>query len=162
MATENTAYYNSPIGLLAIRGSNTHITAVHFLQDGEPHPTGEGDTTPAIQQCIEELDAYFSHQLKNFTVTLNPVGTDFQKTVWQQLVKIPYGQVASYLEIAKRLGDEKTIRAAASANGKNPIAILIPCHRVIGANGDLVGYAGGLDKKRLLLEHEGVLSKPLF
>lgn len=115
-----------------------------------------------MHQCITELEEYFANRLTTFTVPLQPAGTDFQKKVWEELMKIPHGKVISYNEMAKRLGDEKVIRAAASANGKNPIGILIPCHRVIGANGDLVGYAGGLDKKRLLLEHEGAIAKRLF
>lgn len=90
-------------------------------------------------------------------------GTDFQKRVWNELLKIPYGKTISYMQLAINLGDKKSIRAAGTANGKNPVAIIVPCHRVIGSNGDLVGYGGGLDKKKWLLEHEGVwMHKELF
>jgi methylated-DNA-[protein]-cysteine S-methyltransferase len=162
LADKYNAYYHSPIGVIGIGATPTHIIRVHILKANEALVTNNEPLTPVLQQCINQLDAYFKNELKTFTVPLAPNGTEFQKSVWRQLVKIPYGQVVSYLEIAKRLGDEKVIRAAASANGKNPIGILIPCHRVIGANGDLVGYAGGLDKKRLLLEHEGAIAKSLF
>lgn len=94
-----------------------------------------------------------------FTVPLSLNGTDFQMRVWEELQSIPHGTTTTYLKMAQKLGDEKVIRAAASANGKNPIAIIVPCHRVIGTNGDLTGYAGGLDKKKWLLEHEGAINK---
>lgn len=151
-------YYPSPIGILKIEATSSHITAVNFVST-----QGEDESVNTItQHCQQQLQEYFSGGRKIFSLHLQPKGTDFQQRVWTELQNIPFGKVASYLEMAKRLGDEKVIRAAAAANGKNPVAIIIPCHRVIGANGDLVGYAGGLDKKRLLLEHEGILSKPLF
>ncbi|KAB2918256.1 MAG: methylated-DNA--[protein]-cysteine S-methyltransferase [Bacteroidetes bacterium] len=159
--TTYTAYYSSPIGLIAVTGTETHITRIDFCK-GDEKALPETPATPVMHQCITELEEYFANRLTTFTVPLQPAGTDFQKKVWEELMKIPHGKVISYNEMAKRLGDEKVIRAAASANGKNPIGILIPCHRVIGANGDLVGYAGGLDKKRLLLEHEGAIAKSLF
>ena len=106
-----------------------------------------------------QLEAYFSGNLRDFNIPLHIEGTDFQRRVWKELQKIPYGQAISYLELARRLGDEKCIRAAARANGANPIAILIPCHRVIGSDGSLVGYGGGLDMKEFLLRLEGVLPK---
>lgn len=151
-------YYSSPIGLLLLEATDTAITAVNFVNSQDDNE----NINVITQQCQQQLSEYFSGERKEFNLPLQPKGTDFQKKVWAELQNIPFGKVSSYLEMAKRLGDEKVIRAAASANGKNPIAIIIPCHRVIGANGDLVGYAGGLDKKRLLLEHEGILSKPLF
>lgn len=157
----HTAYYHSPIGLIAVTGTETHITRIDFCKEDEKI-VPETPPTPLLQQCITELEEYFANRRTVFTVALQPAGTDFQKKVWDELIKIPYGKVVSYNEMAKRLGDEKVIRAAASANGKNPIGIIIPCHRVIGSNGDLVGYAGGLDKKRLLLEHEGAIAKSLF
>jgi methylated-DNA-[protein]-cysteine S-methyltransferase len=106
-----------------------------------------------------QLEAYFSGNLRDFNIPMHAEGTEFQKRVWKELGKIPYGQAISYLELARRLGDEKCIRAAARANGANPISILIPCHRVIGSDGSLVGYAGGLDMKEFLLRLEGVLPK---
>jgi methylated-DNA-[protein]-cysteine S-methyltransferase len=105
------------------------------------------------------MEAYFAGNLRDFNIPMVAEGTDFQRRVWKELANIPYGQAISYLELAKRLGDEKCIRAAARANGANPIAILIPCHRVIGSDGSLVGYAGGLDMKEFLLRLEGVLPK---
>lgn len=106
-----------------------------------------------------QLEAYFSGNLRDFNIPMVAEGTEFQRRVWRELQKIPYGQAISYLELARRLGDEKCIRAAARAVGANPISILIPCHRVIGSDGSLVGYAGGLDMKEFLLRLEGVLSK---
>ena len=106
-----------------------------------------------------QLESYFSGNLRDFNIPMHAEGTDFQRRVWKELQKIPYGQAISYLELARRLGDEKCIRAAARASGANPIAILIPCHRVIGSDGSLVGYAGGLDMKEFLLRLEGVLPK---
>ena len=107
-----------------------------------------------MQQTQLELTEFLDGTRQHFTVALAPEGTAFQQTVWAELVKIPFGKTISYSELAKRLGDEKVIRAAASANGKNPIGLLIPCHRVIGTDGKLVGYAGGLARKQWLLAHE--------
>ena len=116
------------------------------------------DTSESIPEslldCATQLKAYFNNKLKTFDLKLNPEGTDFQKKVWKQLEKIPYGKTISYLDLAKQLGDAKTIRAAASANGKNPLWIIVPCHRVIGTDGSLTGYAGGLHRKQWLLNHE--------
>ena len=106
-----------------------------------------------------QLEAYFSGNLRDFNIPLRVEGTEFQRRVWKALQNIPYGQAITYLELARRLGDEKCIRAAARASGANPISILIPCHRVIGSDGSLVGYGGGLDMKEYLLRLEGVLPK---
>ena len=118
------------------------------------------DNDPSIERAVEQLSEYMNGERETFDLPLAPTGTDFQNKVWNELMKIPFGTTISYLELAKRLGDEKVIRAAASANGKNPIPIIIPCHRVIGSDGSLTGYAGGLDKKRWLLKHEGALVQP--
>jgi len=118
------------------------------------------DNDPTIERAVEQLSEYMNGERETFDLPLAPTGTDFQKKVWNELMNIPFGTTISYLELAKRLGDEKVIRAAASANGKNPIPIVIPCHRVIGSDGSLTGYAGGLDKKRWLLKHEGALVQP--
>lgn len=107
-----------------------------------------------LQKAMQQLEEYFRGNRKQFDLPLNPQGTPFQQKVWNELLKIDYGSTATYLQMAKRLGDVKAIRAAASANGKNPIGIIIPCHRVIGADGKLTGYAGGLHRKQWLLEHE--------
>ena len=112
------------------------------------------DTHPLITDLRKELDEYFSGARTTFSVPLQPVGSDFQKKIWTALQGIPYGSVATYMQQARAYGDEKAIRAVATANGMNGIAIIIPCHRVIGTNGSLTGYAGGLTAKRWLLEHE--------
>lgn len=107
-----------------------------------------------MQNAIEELQEYFEGNRTHFTFKIQPKGTDFQQKVWQELINIPYGKTISYLDLAKKLGDVKAIRAVASANGKNPLWIVVPCHRVIGTDGSLTGYAGGLWRKKWLLEHE--------
>jgi methylated-DNA-[protein]-cysteine S-methyltransferase len=151
------AYYKSPVGDLVIESEDNKITTVNFLK------TNKGDTilTPVIEQCITELEEYFFEGRKFFTVDLKFNGSEFQNKVWQELINIPYGRTISYLELAIRLGDPNTIRAVGLANGQNPIAIIVPCHRVIGKNGDLVGYGGGLDKKEWLLLHEGAFTEQL-
>jgi methylated-DNA-[protein]-cysteine S-methyltransferase len=114
-----------------------------------------------IEQCILELDEYFNKGRKFFTIELNPSGTEFQKRVWNELLTIPFGKTVSYEALAIRIGDIKAIRAVGLANGQNPIAVIIPCHRVIGKNGDLTGYAGGIENKEWLLYHEGSLLRQL-
>ncbi|MCT4590322.1 MAG: methylated-DNA--[protein]-cysteine S-methyltransferase [Carboxylicivirga sp.] len=116
-------------------------------------------STPVITQTIEQIESYTSGELKLFDLPILMVGTPFQKQVWQQLMNIPFGKTRSYLELSKDLGNAKAIRAVASANGANAISIIIPCHRIIGSNGKLVGYAGGLTAKRKLLELEGYKNK---
>jgi methylated-DNA-[protein]-cysteine S-methyltransferase len=126
---------------------------------GAPPPPPEGHLPKSLPFLKRQLEAYFSGNLRDFNIPMQVEGTEFQLRVWKELQKIPYGQAISYLELARRLGDEKCIRAAARATGANPIALLIPCHRVIGSDGSLVGYAGGLDMKEYLLRLEGVLPK---
>jgi len=155
-----TSKYQTEIGWLKIIGDEHAIFEISF-SDSEPEIT---ENLPEIYLKLnQDFDAYFESGKWNFNVNLNPKGTDFQKTVWKELQKIPFGKTISYLDLAKKLGDEKVIRAAASANGKNPIAILIPCHRVIGKDGSLTGYAGGIHRKKYLLELEkGIKSIELF
>ena len=112
------------------------------------------ESSEVIVETMKQLEAYFANERKIFDIPLLMVGTDFQKSVWQGLMKIPYGTTASYLELSKKIGNEKAVRAVASANGANAISIMIPCHRIIGSNGDLTGYAGGLSTKKKLLELE--------
>lgn len=150
-------YYPSPIGVIEIIANAKSILSIHFVKEKK-----EDNYNSVTLKGYRQLQEYLEGDRREFDLPLEPVGTEFQQKVWAELQNIPYGKVLSYLQLAKLLGDEKVIRAAAAANGKNPIGIVIPCHRVIGSNGDLVGYAGGLDKKKLLLQHEGVLSKPLF
>lgn len=144
-------YYNSPIGILEIGGTDNDIISVNFL---ETNPDRVPPASPLLENCIQQLDEYFLHKRQKFELPLMPQGTSFQKRVWGKLQEIPFGTTASYLDIAKRIGDPRAIRAVGGANGKNPIAIIIPCHRVIGANGKLVGYGGGLWRKEWLLRHE--------
>jgi methylated-DNA-[protein]-cysteine S-methyltransferase len=149
----NTAFYSSPIGIIQIEEENNAITVVSFIDEAVvPKQKSAGNNI--LTQAIQQLDEYFKGNRTLFDLPLQPAGTNFQQTVWNELLKIPYGDVATYLQMAKRLGNIKVIRAAASANGKNPIGIIIPCHRVIGADGKLTGYAGGLHRKQWLLEHE--------
>jgi methylated-DNA-[protein]-cysteine S-methyltransferase len=117
----------------------------------------DSPTLPVLLQLRTELDEYFAGTRKSFNVKLAPEGTEFQRAAWTALTKIPFGQTRSYGEQAASIGNPKAVRAIGAANGKNPIAIVVPCHRVIGANGTLTGYAGGLDKKEFLLKLEGIL-----
>lgn len=151
------AYYASPVGDLLIESENGKICTVNFVKDGRR----EEVYTSVIEQCILELDEYFYKGRKFFDVELNPIGTAFQKKVWNELLTIPYGTTMSYEALALRLGNIKSIRAVGLANGQNPIAIIIPCHRVIGKGGSLVGYGGGLENKEWLLNHEGAILKQL-
>jgi methylated-DNA-[protein]-cysteine S-methyltransferase len=154
----------TPTGKLLIQSDGSGITAVNFVQneyflaDSSINPKGTESIPPCLESCKNQLLEYFSGSRIQFDLPLAPSGTPFQLKVWEQLKLIPYGTTISYLDLAKRLGDPKVIRAAASANGKNPIAIIIPCHRVIGSNGDLTGYAGGLENKKWLLGHEQKIS----
>ncbi len=149
----------TPLGDLgAAFDSDGRLVRLIRLQGSSPAPSD--DPAPkSLPYLKRQLEAYFSGNLRDFNIPMHIEGTDFQRRVWKELQKIPYGQAISYLELARRLGDEKCIRAAARANGANPISILIPCHRVIGSDGSLVGYGGGLDMKEFLLRLEGVLPK---
>lgn len=151
------AYYASPVGDLLIESENDKITIVHFLKENRQ----EEHLTPVIEQCISELNEYFYKGRKFFTVPLQLNGSEFQLKVWNELLNIPYGKTISYFDLALRIGDINAIRAVGLANGQNPVAIIVPCHRVIGKNGDLVGYGGGLDNKIWLLQHEGAFSEQL-
>ena len=142
----------SPIGRLEIHEDNDHIVAIQFHSE-----TDRNDPSDLLDECEKQLSEYFKGERSEFSLPLELRGTDFQKQVWTELQNIPYGKTISYSELAIRLGDIKTIRAAGSANGKNNLPIVIPCHRVIGKNGALVGFAGGLDTKKWLLKHEGII-----
>lgn len=146
----------SPVGRILLAGNTRALTHLSF-QDGQ-HPT-EPDprwiySEKPFQQPIRQLKEYFSGKRKTFTITLAPEGTPFQQQVWQALRAIPYGRTQSYGQIAKAVGKPKASRAVGAANGQNPISIIVPCHRVIGSNGKLVGYGGGLSIKETLLAHE--------
>ncbi len=156
LVTNFTTYYHSPVGMLRISGTDHYISEVHFMkeEDGKAAQTNPDALPPLAIQAIEQLIQYFHGDRRTFELPLNQDGTDFQQKVWNELANIPFGRTISYQEFSRRLGDPKVIRAAASANGKNHIAIIIPCHRVIGAKGDLVGFGGGLARKKWLLNHE--------
>ncbi len=149
-----TAYYNSLIGLIKITGTVAGILTVGFVED---IPSGSEAVTDGLQACVQELDEYFQGARSSFSVKLTPEGTEFQQRVWQQLLTIPFGETTTYQHIAAALGIPNGSQAVGRANGANPIAILIPCHRVIGNTGKLTGYAGGLWRKEWLLRHEGAL-----
>jgi methylated-DNA-[protein]-cysteine S-methyltransferase len=147
-------YYESPIGLLKIGGTEQFIGELSFVDESDQMEHGEPGITEVMHQCTEELIEYFHGSRKNFTIPVHQDGTDFQKRVWNELLGIPFGRTISYMDLAKKLGDPKVIRAAASTNGKNKIAIIVPCHRVIGSDRSLTGYSGGMWRKKWLLQQE--------
>lgn len=154
-----TAAIKTPLGYAELTGDENGISSITVFDTERPI-----DIIPeVIEDAVQQLGEYFEGKRQKFDLKLNPQGTDFQKKVWNELLNIPYGKTISYLDLSKKLGDVKAIRAAASANGKNPLWIVVPCHRVIGSNGDLTGYAGGLHRKKWLLEHESpVKQQTLF
>ena len=150
------SYIDTPSGELEISVDDIGLTSVLFVNTNKRTLIKkETHSHPLLLETEKQLNAYFNNTLTTFDLPLSLNGTVFQKRVWAQLITIPFGKTISYLELAKLLGDEKCIRAAASANGKNPISIIIPCHRVIGSNGTLVGYSGNIERKIFLLKHEG-------
>jgi methylated-DNA-[protein]-cysteine S-methyltransferase len=154
MAEIQTTYYHSPVGLLKISGTDDYITEISFNDKVERIEGKKKNLSPMLIQAIEQLIQYFNGERRNFELPINQAGTDFQKEVWSELMTIPYAKTISYLELARRTGDSKATRAVANANGRNNVCIVVPCHRVIGANKELVGYSGGLWRKKWLLEHE--------
>lgn len=148
----NVIYYDAKIGKIKIEENGMAITKVEFI--GKDIQEEIGNETELLKETIKQLEEYFEGKRNFFDLPLEPKGTEFQKKVWKTLIEIPYGETRSYGDIAKIIGNEKASRAVGMANNKNPIPIIIPCHRVIGANGKLVGYAGGLDLKMKLLELE--------
>lgn len=151
MESDQVAYYKSPIGTAKIVGNENGIISVTVFEDDIETSV---EISKCLENCIIQLREYFEGKRTRFELKLNPQGTVFQKRVWRELLTIPFGKTRSYLEQTKKLGNPKAIRAVASANGKNPIWIIIPCHRVIGSDGSLTGYGGGLWRKKWLLEHE--------
>ncbi|MCF6294922.1 MAG: methylated-DNA--[protein]-cysteine S-methyltransferase [Flavobacteriaceae bacterium] len=141
----------TPLGIAKIVGDTNGIISISILNSNEQ----VSNVIPEeLKDCIYQLRSYFQGEREQFSLKLNPEGTKFQKRVWNELQTIPFGKTISYLELSKQLGDVKAIRAVANANGKNPLWIIVPCHRVIGSNGSLTGYAGGLHRKQWLLDHE--------
>jgi methylated-DNA-[protein]-cysteine S-methyltransferase len=144
-------YINTPLGIAKLEGDELGLSNITIL-DSEEKLT---DVIPEeLEDAVYQINEYFEGKRTQFSLTLNPEGTDFQKKVWEALEQIPYGKTVSYMDLSKILGDPKAIRAVAAANGKNPLWIIVPCHRVIGSDGSLTGYAGGLHRKKWLLEHE--------
>ncbi len=157
MDKEYHAYYDSPIGPLQITGTEKGIKSLRFMEkkfksdSPLPHP---------LRACLDQLDEYFKGKRKTFTLKLQLQGTEFQKKVWNRLMHIPYASTASYKDVAQAIGNEKAVRAVGGANGRNPIGILIPCHRVIAHDGTLGGFGGGLWRKEWLLNHEKKFIQP--
>ena len=153
--------YDTPVGELLLLSNGDALTATHMTA-GKYVPAMSVDWVcderlPILTQTKRELDAYFRGTLRAFTVPLAPHGTDFQQRAWMALTQIPYGETRTYGQQAHSIGSPKAVRAIGAANGKNPIGIIVPCHRVIGANGTLTGYAGGLRNKEFLLKLEGIV-----
>ncbi|MGC4103981.1 methylated-DNA--[protein]-cysteine S-methyltransferase [Ferruginibacter sp.] len=155
-----TIFYNSPVGILELRSNGAALTHLLFVNSWKGTAMDESNisfTIPpdaVLQQCIQELDEYFAGSRMVFTIPIAQEGTGFQHTVWTELCNIPYAKTISYMELSKRIGNVKAIRAVGTANGSNHVSIIVPCHRVIGSNGSLVGYGGDLWRKKWLLEHE--------
>ncbi|MBC8767472.1 methylated-DNA--[protein]-cysteine S-methyltransferase [Arenibacter sp. BSSL-BM3] len=151
-----TVYVNTPLGIAKIEGDENGLISITVFDSEEK----VSDIIPELlEDAVYQLQEYFEGSRTEFSLALNPEGTDFQIKVWQALQKIPYGKTVSYLELSKTLGDVKAIRAVAAANGRNPLWIVVPCHRVIGSDGSLTGYAGGLHRKKWLLEHESPIKQ---
>lgn len=152
-------YYKSPTGTLTLQANAQGLLGVWFeTQKTQAENLGKLDKNqPILRRTIEQLEEYFAGEREHFTVPIALSGTEFQQQVWSALVTIPFGKTWCYQELANAIGNPKAVRAVGLANSKNPISIIIPCHRVIGKNGKLTGYAGGVERKQALLEHEGII-----
>jgi methylated-DNA-[protein]-cysteine S-methyltransferase len=150
--------YHSPVGVIKIKISGSYVIELLYINNAsETSPETmqlSGEEKKVLKKCIIQFDEYFSGKRKIFDLPVKQEGTVFQQKVWNELIKIPFDKTISYLQLAQRLGDVKSIRAAASANGRNKLNIIVPCHRVIGSDGSLIGYGGGLPRKKWLLDHE--------
>jgi len=150
-----TYFFDSPIGWLELSASKSALKRIRFYKN-KPDDR-ENESNSIIEQTIRELSEYFKGMRTHFSVPVNAEGTKFQQAVWRLLRNIPYGKTINSGELAQKMGDPNKVRAVGKANGQNPVPIIIPCHRVIGANNNLVGYAGGISRKKYLLKHEGAL-----
>ena len=154
------SYYRSPLGIISIKSETENITEILFINLYKGLKIKEDEIvfslplSSVIKKCFHQLDEYFSGERKKFELPITHSGTAFQKEVWTELMNIPYGKYISYMDLSKKIENIKAIRAVGNANGKNKICIVVPCHRVIGSNGDLVGYGGDLWRKKWLLDHE--------
>ncbi|MDK9738736.1 methylated-DNA--[protein]-cysteine S-methyltransferase [Vibrio sp. D404a] len=153
-------YYTSPLGIVTIQGCDDGLLGVWFeTHTTKPEELGVQDDAFALfAETKRQLDGYFSGKLNNFSIPVAAEGTPFQQSVWQALMRIPFGETWSYQQLADEIGNPKAVRAVGLANGKNPVSIIVPCHRVIGKNGKLTGYAGGVERKSALLKLESDLS----
>ena len=156
-----TAFFDSPLGLVRVTGDDAGVSVISCT-NSLPHENQlstrpDGELAGPVQLAVEQLNDYFAGTRRTFDFPMTPAGTVFQQAVWRTLLTVPFGTTLSYLTLARQLGDEKAIRAVAAANGRNPLWVVVPCHRIIGSNGSLTGYAGGLWRKQWLLEHEGAL-----
>ncbi len=145
-------YYQSPIGLVEIGGTSGAIHSLDFVERRRENVASNG----MMEGVIQQIDQYFKGTRSEFDLAIDPQGTDFQKAVWRQLLRIPFGRTASYGDIARAIGNPKAVRAVGAANGRNPISLVVPCHRIIGSDGSLTGYGGGLWRKEWLLKLEGI------
>jgi methylated-DNA-[protein]-cysteine S-methyltransferase len=148
-----TSYYDSPTGLIEIKGTENAVVSILFT-DVDVRVPSNSKAPDTVKKCLKQLDEYFTGKRKAFDFAMQQEGTLFQKKVWNELLNIPYGKTISYMELSRRIGDTKSIRAVGTTNGKNQLSIVVPCHRVIGSDGSLTGYGGGLWRKKWLLEHE--------
>ncbi len=154
-----TICFQSPLGSVRITGDSAGVSAISCLDDTTDTCTPGREVALPVQQAAEQLLEYFAGTRRQFDFPICPAGTPFQQAVWRELLDVPYGATLSYLALTRRIGDEKAIRAVAAANGRNPLWIVVPCHRIIGSDGSLTGYAGGLWRKQWLLEHEGSIKQ---
>jgi methylated-DNA-[protein]-cysteine S-methyltransferase len=154
-----TTNYASPVGTLSITATASHVIEILF---GEQPASIDSDFPDVLQRCTRQIDDYFQGVLTAFSVDLNPRGTEFQQRVWRQLEEIPYAETVSYGDVARSIGKPTACRAVGGANGRNPIPIIIPCHRVIGSSGQLTGYGSGIWRKEWLLEHEKMVAASAF
>jgi len=152
------AYYSSPIGCIEIQASHEAVTSLMFCDDPKNDACNGSEI---LSKCVRQLDEYFDGQRMNFDVPVSQKGTSFQQTVWNALLDIPFGKTVSYADVAKMIHNPQSVRAVGAANGRNKLWIIVPCHRVIGANGSLTGYAGGLERKKWLLAHEAQVLRNL-
>jgi methylated-DNA-[protein]-cysteine S-methyltransferase len=150
-------YHRSPIGLVEIGGTREQVLSLYFVDERRPDTQPDAQPCGELEKALSQVSEYFDAKRREFDLNLALHGTAFQEQVWRQLLVVPYGSIATYQDIANAIGRPKAVRAVGAANGQNPISIIVPCHRIIGSNGKLTGYGGGLWRKEWLLRHEGYL-----
>ncbi len=156
MPTIETTFFQSPVGWLKLSATDRGLSKISF-KNSEPEEIPKGDLHPVLSETIKQLDSYFTNGLTHFDIPLDIQGSDFEFQVWKQLLTIPFGYTTTYGEISKILKNPKAIRAIGTTIGRNPVVIIVPCHRVIGANDRMVGFGGGIWRKEWLLKHEGAI-----